>query len=161
MNDDMIVEVVGADKLVAKFENYSAKLHTELKRTMEYIVQYLAEYCRTNKLSGQVLHRRTGTLSRSIRGTVDDQTSRIIGTVTSRSKGNSPLEYAGFWELGFQGQENVRAHMRRNANGGMSSVREHVRNVNQAARPFLKPTRDENVGFVQEQMRAVLTKVNQ
>jgi hypothetical protein len=159
MTDGIRVEMVGTDKLIAKFDSYVGRLRGQLNTTMDYVVKSLAEYCRVNKLSGQVLHRRSGTLSRSIQGIVVDEPARMVGIVSSRP-GNAPLEYARFWELGFHGVENVKSFMRKNALGGESSVRAHTRKVNQAARPFLQPTRDENVGFVQTSFQQAVNKVN-
>lgn len=158
------IESVGVEKLVARFDGYVGMLRPQLMTTMQTIVLFLAAYCKENKLSGQVLHRRSGTLSRSIKGAVTQTAGSIVGDVASRDKGNAPLAYAAFWEYGFSGVENVREHVRKIASGPfegeLTPVRAHVRNVNQAARPYMRPTRDENVGYVQEQLLATLKAVN-
>jgi len=154
------VETVGVEKLVAKFDSYVGRLRPNLNKAMNVIVFTLVRYVQEQKLSGQVLHRRTGTLSRSIKGTVTDQPARIIGDVTSRSNGNAPLPYAVFWEKGFVGSMNVREHVRRTATGGFATVRQHIRNVNQAARPFFRPSKEENQGFIQQTLQNAVTITN-
>ena len=162
MSDAITVttEIVGVDKVVSRFDGYVGNLRGVLKPAMTYLVGYLAEYCRANKLSGQVLHRRTGILSGSIQGTVDDQPTKIIGDVRSRGNGNKALKYAAYHEYGFQGQETVREHTRKTATGGVANVREFVRNVNYPPHAFMRPTRDENIGFINDTIKATLKKAN-
>lgn len=161
MSEGITVEVIGANQLLTRFKDMPQKMRAEIRTALGYIGDTLANYCRANKLSGQVLNRRTSQLYNSIRrGDVNENPSRMSVEITSRP-GNAPVEYAAFWELGFKGQETVRAHMRRTAAGGEVNVREHIRNINQAARPFLRPTRDENVGWVQDQMQAAVVKATQ
>lgn len=157
---NVTVTEVGTDKVVAKFDSYVGRLRGELVTAMNVIVNTLVAYCKDEKLSGQVLHRRTGTLSRSIKGTVIDQPTQIVGNVTSRDKGNAQLAYAAFWEYGFSGSENVKAHIRKTASGGLSNVRSYVRQVSVEARPFLKPTKDENLGFINSTLQQAVSKVN-
>jgi hypothetical protein len=157
---NVTVESIGSEKLVAKFNNYVGRLRPELNEAMQTITNYLVAYVKENKLSGQVLKRHKGDLARSIKPTVIDQPAQIIGIVTSRDSGNAPLPYARFWELGFHGTMNVRAHIRKNASGGFSDVRAFVRTVNQNARPFLKPTRDENKEYVQRQLQKAVKRAN-
>lgn len=158
------LEMRGTEQLVARFEGYSSKLNDKLTTAMQRIVNYLVAYCQEQKLSGQVLHARTGTLRRSIKGSVAENSGSIVGEVTSRAYGNKPLKYATFWELGFVGNVEVKAHVRRIALGDfageLTPVRAYIRKVNQAPRPFLKPTRDENVDYVQQQLSGVISQAN-
>lgn len=107
-----------------------------------------------------MLHRRTGTLSRSIKGAVIEAPLQIIGDVASRSGGNAPLKYAARWEYGFQGSETVKAHIRRTASGGAANVRSFVRNVNATARPYLRPSKDENIRYIKQQLENAVKKAN-
>jgi hypothetical protein len=49
------------------------------------------------------------------------------------------VEYAAAVEMGFHGEENVRAQMRRSRNGGEHPVREHIRHANTPEQPYLRP----------------------
>jgi len=159
-NVSVKLEMVGTEKLVAKFDGYVGKLRPQLVRAMNKIVFTLVRYVQEQKLSGQVLHRRTGTLSRSIKGIVLNQPASIIGDVASRSNGNAPLKYAARWEYGFQGSETVKAHVRRTATGGFANVRTFVRQVNSTARPYLAPSRRENEGYIRQTLEEAVREVN-
>lgn len=155
------IQLIGTEKLVAKFDGYIGALRPQLKIAMQKITFTLVRYVKERKLSGQVLNRRTGTLSRSIKGAVIDEPARIIGDVASRSGGNAPLKYAARWEYGFKGSEKVRQHIRRTATGGTANVRSFVRNINLNARPYLRPSKEENTGYIKETLQAAVKKVNQ
>lgn len=162
MNEITIkIEDIGVDKLIAKFDGYVGRLRPQIKTAMQKIAFTLVRYVQEKKLSGQVLHRRTGTLSRSIKGIVIDEPARIIGDVASRSGGNAPLKYAARWEYGYVGTEKVKAHIRRTASGGTANVRAFVRNINSAARPYMKPSKEENRGYIKDTLQAAVRKVNQ
>ncbi len=154
------IETIGVEKLVAKFEGYDSRLRARLLTAMKMIAFTLVRYIQENKLSGQVLHRRSGTLSRSIRGNVSEISSSIIADITSRDKGNKPLPYAAFWEYGFSGSMDVRSHVRKIASGGFANVRAYTRHVTQAARPFFKPSRDENLGYIKTTIENAVSEVN-
>jgi len=153
-------ELIGREKIINKFDGYTGMLTGEINAAMETIAAYLVAYVKERKLSGQVLKRKTGALSRSIKGTVARQPGQIVAQITSRSRGNAPLPYAAFWEYGFSGEESVRAHVRKTASGGEANVRAFTRKVNQAARPFFAPTRDENQGYVRDMLQATINKAN-
>ena len=74
------VETVGVEKLVAKFDSYVGRLRPNLNKAMNVIVFTLVRYVQEQKLSGQVLHRRTGTEAPTARParaeTDDDQEAR-------------------------------------------------------------------------------------
>ena len=154
------VETSGVENIVVKLNNYSGNARKELKTAMAVIVTRIVSFIKESELSGQVLRRRTGTLSRSIKGEVFDNATDITGDVRSRDKGNKPVEYAARHEYGFTGQERVKAHVRRLASGGEASVREFVRNVNYGARPFMKPARDKFEKFAQQTLETAIVKAN-
>ena len=163
-NINVSLEMVGTERLVARFDGYVGKLKGNLLTAMDTIVNYLVLYCQENKLSGQVLHARTGTLRRSIQGRFGEASGSVFGEVTSRADGNKPLAYAAFWEKGFIGDVTVKAHVRKIALGDfageLTPVRSFVRHINQAPRPFLKPTRDENTGYIKEQLQHAVSSTN-
>lgn len=50
-----------------------------------------------------------------------------------------PVEYAAAVEFGFHGPELVREHERRTPSGGVTTVREHVRQANTPEQPYMRP----------------------
>lgn len=70
------------------------KLRPALRRTVERETIALQAHVVGQKLSGQVLHVRSGTLRRSITYTVRDDADGIVGTVGTN------LEYAAIHEYG-------------------------------------------------------------
>lgn len=63
-------------------------------RRMQEIVIKLTRLVKADKLTGQVLHVRTGTLRRSITPNVSQQGNLIVGTVTTN------IRYGLLWEFG-------------------------------------------------------------
>ena len=94
------------------------------------------------KLTGEVLNVRTGTLRRSIgrtRAIVNgDEIQSTVGS--GAGFGAASVSYAAFWDFGYTGTEMVRAHVRRRLTGGFSNVKSHARQVAQAPRSFLGST---------------------
>jgi len=102
---------------------------------------------KSEKLTGQVLHNRTGTLRRSINRVVEDDGRNVIAQVGTN------VAYAGAHEFGFDGRVNVREHVRRStaqmATGRRSRVRKsegeihvraHVRQMHLPERSYLRST---------------------
>ena len=110
------------------------------------------------KLTGDVLNVQTGLLHKSIGRTNAVQTGdRVESTVGSGSAfGGASVAYAAFWEFGFSGEEQVRAHMShrssrrsfsfggktvsRKLHGGDFLVKGYTRKVNQAPRSYIGST---------------------
>ena len=94
------------------------------------------------KLTGEVLNVRTGTLRRSIGYTKaivnGDEVQSTVGS--GAGFGAESVSYAAFWEYGYTGTELVRAHVRRRLTGGFSNVKSHARKVAQAPRSFVGST---------------------
>jgi hypothetical protein len=119
------------------------RVTAEVANTMKKEMGQLATYVQESKLSGQVLHQRTGNLVRSILPNVEQDADSILGTVGLADASTVP--YAAFWELGFQGTETIRQHVRRNRAGGVSTVREHARKVDVGPRSFLQSAYQDRV----------------
>jgi hypothetical protein len=81
---------------------------------------------KAEKLSGQVLNVRTGRLRRSINEETHDAGDVVESTV------GTPVVYGRFWELGFDGVEQVKAHTA-TAFGVEQQVRAHTRTVHGGA----------------------------
>jgi len=99
--------LLGNAAAVANFQRIKAEAPAFFQRRMNTVTLRLASYVKTDKLSGQVLHRRSGLLSRSIHGVVEVSGQTVVGRVGSRG-----VEYAAYHEFGFTGTETVREHLR-------------------------------------------------
>jgi hypothetical protein len=150
--------IIGGEKVAFKLSHMNERMKKELKIGMQRITTQLAAYVKDNKLSGQVLKRRTGTLSRSIKASVQATNTEVTGIVDSRDKGNAPLSYAHYQEYGFQGTENVKQHLRRMNNGSTATVRAHTRSVNHPARSFLRSSLAENQEMIARELNAAVGK---
>jgi hypothetical protein len=131
--------VTGAEAVIAKFDHMPQKLHAKLKFAITRLTLKLQKNVKADKLSGQVLKVRTGTLRRSIDQHVVDTGSAITGRVSTNVK------YGKAHEYGFTGTQDVRAHLRtikqafgRSINPVSVTVREHSRSVKMPERSFLR-----------------------
>lgn len=147
--------LIGDRETVARLEALPERLRNRLTARITALALKLEDHVKSDYLSGQVLNVKTGALRRSIHNSIQSGTSNVTGIVGSYS-----LPYARFWELGFQGTETVRAHLRQQtmAFGRPMTpkevmVRQHTRDVNNPGRPFLKPAladmRDEIVAGIE------------
>lgn len=90
------VKVEGDKEVAAYFSSMGSRLRAELKRTITKLSVDLTAYVKQRKLSGQVLHRRTGTLSRSIHFKVDETPDGgVAGTVGTNIVYGAIHEYGG------------------------------------------------------------------
>lgn len=142
------VVVSGSEEVIRGLGQLPAFIQDRVGRAIQGIGIELANRVKERKLSGQVLNVRTGRLRSSI-------VSRFyqMGGIAFATVGTNVV-YGKFWEYGFHGVQQVRAHTRRiagrdlEAGGlklaeGVGFVRAHPRLVNVAARPFLRPTQEE------------------
>ena len=125
--------IYGKAELLQRITDWTPSTRAALRHAITEQAIKLQAHVITNKLTGQVLHVRTGTLRRSINMRVDEDGSKIVGAVGTN------VRYGAFWEFGFSGVETVRAHLRRVADGSRYvPVREHDRHVDVQARSFLR-----------------------
>ena len=132
--------IIGSEQIIAKFERMQAQAMPKLQERIARIVIKLQTRVVANKLSGQVLKVRTGTLRRSIHNDVITTGSSVTGIVGTN------LEYAAFHEYGFQGTQNVKEHLRtiKQAFGKplkspkKITVSAHARQVNYPEHSFLR-----------------------
>lgn len=132
--------IIGSERIAAKFDRMREQALPKLKRRIARIVTKLQARVVTNKLSGQVLKVRTGTLRRSIHNEVTVSSGSVTGIVGTN------MEYAAFHEYGFHGTENVKEHMRtiKQAFGQplkspkKITVRAHTRKVDYPEHSFLR-----------------------
>lgn len=133
------VHIVGDKAVMARLERIPGEAEKQIGQTVGRWALKLQRHVVRDKLTGQVLNVRTGTLRRSI----DQVVLRTPGTVCAVVSTN--LEYARRHEYGFKGTETVKAHLRtikqawgRPITPREVMVRQHVRTLNLPERSFLR-----------------------
>lgn len=90
------IELQGDKELLMRFASMPAKLRDALTRKMHVITQEVRNYIVTDKLSGQVLNKRSGNLQRSITAEVTSTDTSVTGRVFSAGD----VKYAAIHEFG-------------------------------------------------------------
>lgn len=98
-------EIIGAASVISKLKRLSPRVELALIREVGRLSTQLERRVK-QKLSGEVLHVRTGRLRRSIHQEVSSSDTEVTGIV------GTDVEYAAAHEYGFSGTETVRAHIR-------------------------------------------------
>jgi phage gpG-like protein len=138
--------VVGADELVKKLSAIGPVTQDRMGMFVARMAIKLQSMVVKDRLSGQVLHVRTGTLRRSIYQKVEKSGTSVVGIVGTNVK------YAAAHEYGFDGTVTVKAHMRRlkskartelvgrkgESPNGEAFVRTHTRKLKLPERSFLR-----------------------
>jgi phage gpG-like protein len=143
--------------LELRIQSMGILMRGRIRDAVEQAAIMLTRYVKEEKLSGQVLKNRTGTLRRKINYKLSETPSTIEATVGVK------LAYAAAHEYGFDGMvhASVRAHVRnvnsRNVRSqvegknrkvvqGITYVREHERNTHMhlPERSFLRSSLAEN-----------------
>lgn len=139
--------------------------HDRLMSNLRIVVQRLAIKAqgtvKQDKLSGQVLHVRTGTLRRSINQKLLETGTGVYGQIGTNVK------YAAIHEFGFDGVVNVEPHARRSAlqmsakrskrvskGDGEIFVQEHTRHMHMPKRSFLLSTLQDMAPEIRTTLRA-------
>ncbi len=112
------------------------------------------------KVSGDVLKNRTGTLRRAINQRVETGGSRVVGTVGIK------LTYAAAHEFGFKGTVNVKSHLRMMrvawgrpvANPHKITVNAHPTKMNLRERSFLRSSLKDLRSDIIADLQASVTK---
>jgi len=133
--------VVGAESVRLNFVNASARSRERIREEVERLSIQLQRKVKEEKLSGQVLHVKTGRLKRSINKSVRVNGDEIVGTVGTN------VNYGAFWERGFDRPVGA------DASGGLANLGGLAREIHIykhppgikhfAARPFLAPSLEE------------------
>lgn len=133
--------LIGKEKLIPHLREITTSVEGELRREVERLSILLTGKVKKEKLSGQVLKNRTGTLRRSINYKVFSEPHRIYGIVGTNK------EYGAAHEYGFHGVVNVREHLRmftkafgRSIVPRQITVSAHNRQANLPERSFLRST---------------------
>ena len=147
MNGDLITgEVLGGQTLMLSLQSRGQHIRGALRRAVHEGNTLLVKHIKMDKLSGQVLHRRSGHLSRAVHPVFEETGSQITGGAGVK------LAYARIHEYGFDGVVNVREHLRRlkgtkRTNGakgarrggdGYTTVRAHTMHMKMPERSFMR-----------------------
>jgi len=140
-------KVEGGNALIQSTNLLSSQMIERLRKVVAKLAVELVAKVKSEKLSDQVLHVRTGRLRRSI-------TFRLNNSMpnTATATVGTNVSYARIHEYGFKGPVNVRTYMRKAANGGEVVVKAHVRNVNMPERSFLRSALGEMKGEIMQRM---------
>lgn len=144
--------VKGEKNVLARLGEVTPAVRTQVERTILRIVIDLQSNVVRNKLSGQLLKRRTGTLAASIQHKVVSTSDTITGIAGSRVTSGAPLKYAPPLEDGFNGAVTVKEHLRNvkqawgkpMQNPRAVLVKAHQAQRNIKARHYMRSTLDEN-----------------
>jgi hypothetical protein len=136
-------QIFGFEEVRAKLESVFPAARERLRQTTAKLAIDLQRHVVEDKLSGQVLKNRTGTLRRSINQHVEETADSVTGIVGADM---NAARYARALEYGFQGTVQVRAHSRTITQAfgrQLASAREvavsaHSMRMNLAERSYLR-----------------------
>lgn len=156
-------EIVGDKEVIAHLMAFPPSLREELKREVSKQTLLLKAHVVEQKLSGQVLKRRTGTLAGSIGVELSDTAGGVIGRVGTLNKA---VKYAAYHEYGFTGQRSIKECLRMQKmawgramkNPRQVTVRAHTQNVNYPGRPFMRPSLAERTPQIQAGINSAVTR---
>ena len=148
----MVIVSVRNEALMAMLSGAPNRLRDAMARTMTRLSIELQANVKKDKLSGQVLHTRTGTLRRSINRSISQSGDGVVATVGTNVK------YAGVHEYGFDGVVTVKDHLRACKNGGTAEVKSHTRHMKLPERSFLRSALREMVPQIKEDIRSAALK---
>jgi phage gpG-like protein len=143
-------ELLGDQEVVLRLKSLPDRVRDALKKAMTLAMLDLRAYVAQNKLSGQVLKVRTGTLRRSITQRVTETETSITGVVGTN------VSYAAVHEYGFSGLVTVKEHLRRSKSGKESVVRSYARQMNMPERSFLRSALRDKTNEIQARLAKVL-----
>lgn len=152
------MHVFGKDEWIARQRQRLLNLPSALTAEMQTQMTQAADYVRANKLSGGVLQRRSGALSRSIYGSA----SNVGGTTVVGLLGSRGVPYANIWEnTGSKAHTIVPsvAKALRFTAGGRVVFSMRVDIPQQAPRPFLQPSLNENKDKILAALRGRVLQV--
>lgn len=133
------VEFIGGEEVLKKIEQIEPQIQKSLLATITKLSFQLQAKVVSEKLSGQVLKTKTGTLRRSIATNV----ASLSGSITGRVGTN--VDYGFIHEYGFKGNVTVDSHLRQITKAWGRSitpkkvfVRTHQKKANYPVRSFLR-----------------------
>ena len=150
--------LVGDQRVLERLGALPDAVNSELLRAITQLGIELQRDVKQNKLSGQELRSRTGSLRSSIDLRID-QKGAITASVSSDSR------YAGAQEYGFAGTVSVRASLRRITEafgrpiaGKTINVRSYNRRMDLPKRSFLRSALEDMRPAIREEVEVALTE---
>jgi phage gpG-like protein len=151
--------LVGDVQLLERLRALPEAIDSGLLRGITQLGIELQRHVQEDKLSGQVLRSRTGSLRSSISLQVDQNGGAVTASVFTDRK------YAGVQEYGFAGTVSVRASLRRirEAFGRpiaekTISVRAHDRRMNLPERSFLRSALEDMAPVIRDEVGTALAE---
>ena len=151
--------LVGDQQVLERLRTLPDAVHSSLLRALTRLGIELQREVQQDKLSGQVLKSRSGSLRSSIDLTVDQSGGAITASVSSGS------QYAGAQEYGFAGTVSVRTSLRRITKAfgrpiaeTTINVRAYDRRMDLPERSFLRSALEDMGPAVREEVQAALTE---
>jgi phage gpG-like protein len=164
--------ITGDQAVLLRLTSMNIRVREALRATTRRTGLDLLRYVKDEKLSGQVLKNRTGTLRRKINFVLSETPNGITGTVGVK------LSYAAAHEYGFDGTESVRAHIRRvtsadtrawvmksyndvgrrKVSEGIGYVRAHERHMRLPERSYLRSALADKANEIRQSFEASVAK---
>ncbi len=151
--------LVGNEQLLERLRAFPDVINSGLVRVITRLAIDLQRNVQQDKLSGQVLKSRSGSLRSSIDLRIDQGGGAITASIFSDSR------YAGVQEYGFGGTVSVRASLRRITEAfgrpiaeKTISVRSHVRRMELPERSFLRSALEDMTPAIREAVEAGLAE---
>lgn len=153
--------ISGDEAFIARLRVLAPKAFQALNNEVERLTYKLVGFIKTSKLSGQVLNRRSGRLSRSVNAAFSRTEAEIKGSAGTN------VAYAKPHEYGFHGTVNVREHLRlQKMAWGRElkepkhvTVRSHSMKMNLPEKSFLRSALADMKPEIRERITAVLNQV--
>jgi phage gpG-like protein len=145
-------------RLIAKLEEKGPLIIQVLATKLNLLMLQLQQYVVREKLSGQILHQRSGTLKDSVRALpVELQGTTITGTVEA---GGGAAFYGRFHEYGavFDVKNRGVKHVAGKTRAGFMfhAAMRSGRPVVIPARPFMRPSLAENAAMIERELKEIL-----
>jgi hypothetical protein len=152
------VRVVGVEQTLLSLRAFGLGVRERLRVAVTRAAIELTRYVKEEKLSGQVLKNRTGTLRRKVNYRVQETASDITGSVGVQSA------YGRVHELGFDGTVTVKEHLRtitqafgRSIAPTTFTMPAHQRHMKLPERSYLRSSLRELGPSIREQLAMAVT----
>jgi phage gpG-like protein len=143
------LQQVGAEQVVIFLKGTPEKLQGGMQRAFARIAIRLQQYIVQQKLSGQVLHHKSGKLASSVIQRVETTEGRIAAIVQA---GGLAVSYAGVHEYG--GTFQIPEHLSVSRSGKQFTV--HAHSATYPERSYMRTSLDENTDmFLEEVSKAI------
>lgn len=160
MADFLNATLVGDKELITRMTEMGPAVQQALYKDVTVLSIQLQGIV-LGKLHGPVLNQRSGRLAASIQQRVEQSGAAVFGYVFS----SGDVKYAAFWEYGFTGSENVRAHTRmvsqvfgRAVPTFEQHVSAHSRQVNQPARSYMRSSLADMASTIQTRLTSTVVE---